>query len=661
MMTKPSLKMFLICGAIFAGVLSIPVGDAEVTRHTTLRLARDLLPTLWEGAEEPGAVVWNWQGDPAIGEEVKALFQRYAYADVVASDAPRLSLTLQEIDGEMVLEGAVRNRHTTVQARKGNAVSLLPPLLAVLLALLFKNVILSMFVGVWAGVTVLQGGNPLYGLWATLSEYGWSVVTDTFNLQILGFTFGLVGMVAVVGRMGGTQGLVNAVSRFAKGPRSAQGVTGLMGTLIFFDDYANTLVVGTTARALTDRLRVSREKLAYIVDSTSAPVAGVAIISTWIGYEVGLFDSLLVELAHVPGIPRSGYALFFEILPLRFYCLFALALVFLTAATGRDFGPMLAAERRVRRGGPPIPPRNPEDGAVADAGASTLEKPGVPPRLLNAVLPIASVLGVIAYQVYDTGREAVSGSFEWFALEHWRLIFSKGADDIGAILLMASVIGGGVACLLSLGQRLLTPKEVVVAYGKGVGTLVEACAILILAWMIKGVCDDLGTGLALVGMIGDAVPAVALPVVIFLLAGVVAFSTGTSWGTMALLLPVAAPLATVLSGELPIVLACMGAVLDGAIWGDHCSPISDTTVLSSTATGCPHMAHVKTQLPYATLAMVTAGLVGYVGFALWELPCWGIYSLGVAGMLAALLLLGREAGDETSVKREETQAGEVLI
>jgi len=642
MIAKPTPRVLVACLAVVIALPFIPVSDAEVFHHTSMKLARDVLPPLFEGEEVPSAVVWSWSGDEKVGEAIRSAFERRNLSELVEQGAPVLRVELEDEGLDVNLRASLGQKKEWKKARKGSLLSLVPPLMAVLLALLFKNIIASLFLGVWAGVTVLQGGNPLLGLWLTFSEYTWGVLSDTFNLEILGFTFGLVGMVGIIGRMGGTQGLVNAISRFAKGPRSAQGVTGLMGTLIFFDDYANTLVVGTTARAFTDKMRVSREKLAYIVDSTSAPVAGVAIISTWIGYEVGLFDSLLVEFAHIPGVPSSGYELFFEILPLRFYCFFALCLVFLTALTGRDLGPMFHAERRVRRGGPVVPPPGIGDAKrPADPGLGTLSKEGVPPRLLNAVLPIASVLSFIGYRVVDAGSGALVDKFNFFSLDHWRILFSAGADDIGSILFMSALLGGGVAMALALGQRLLTPGEVVGAYGKGVTTLVEAATILILAWVIKNVCDDLGTGLALVGIVGTSVPALLLPLLIFVLAGLVAFSTGTSWGTMALLLPVAAPLATLISGELPIILACMGAVLDGAIWGDHCSPISDTTVLSSTATGCPHLSHVKTQMPYAMLAMGMAAGVGYLGFAS-GLSCGVIYPVGILGMLGVLLVVGKD-------------------
>ena len=644
MIVRPTPRVLAACLFVVAATPLLPISEAEVVHHTSMRLARDVLPAFFEEESAPKEVVWSWSGDEAVGREIRAAFMRHNYAVIVPEGTSKfeLELELREEGSDLVFEAALGELYEVKKARKGSLLSLVPPLVAVLLALLFKNIIVSLFLGVWAGVTILEGGNPILGLWLTFSEYIRGVVSDSFNLQILGFTFGLVGMVGVIGRMGGTQGLVNAVSRFAKGPRSAQGVTGFMGTLIFFDDYANTMIVGTTARALTDKMRVSREKLAYIVDSTSAPIAGIAIISTWIGYEVGLFESLLAEFAHVDGVPSSGYELFFEVLPLRFYCLFALALVFLTALTGRDLGSMFHAERRVRSGGPVVPPLVGQEAGerARDAGIVSIAKAGVTPRLINAVIPILSVLGFIGYSVVDAGSGAVEGAFDRFSLEHWRLVFSTGAEDIGFILFLASLLGGGVAIALALIQGLLSPWEVVTAYGGGVLTLLEAAGILVLAWVIKNVCDDLGTGLALVGIVGTAVPVVVLPLLIFALSGVVAFSTGTSWGTMALLLPVAAPLAAVISGELPIILACMGAVLDGAIWGDHCSPISDTTVLSSTATGCPHLAHVKTQMPYAMLAMVMAGGVGYLGYAA-GLPCAVIYPIGILGMLGVLLALGR--------------------
>ena len=572
--------------------------------------------------------------------------------------APKMTAKVTQSDGFVSLEITLQEKTESAKARLGNWMSLLPPLLALIVAIAFRKVVWALLLAVLAGGVLMRGslfGNlwielksivgavpALFGLpGPTIEGYLGQVLAETFNLQILGFTFALVGMIAVVGRMGGTRGLVDALSRFATGPRSAQAVTSAMGTAVFFDDYANTVVVGTTARSLTDRYKISREKLAYIVDSTSAPVAGIAIISTWIGYEVGLFEDLLSTLSGVPGMPGSGYELFFEILPLRFYCLFALALVFMNAWSGRDMGSMYTAERRARTGGPLIPVD--DDSNAPDSTPDAIEKPDIPYRAWNAVLPIGSVLAMTLGWIVCVGT--ANGDVSLTSLSGWKSVFDTASDDIGHILLMSALFGSVVAIALALIQRLLSVREAGSAYFTGISTLAEAAAILILAWAIKEVCSDLGTGMTLVALIGDSLSGMILPLVIFLLSGAVAFSTGTSWGTMALVLPIAAPLSVSLSGEPLIVLACMGAVLDGAIWGDHCSPISDTTILSSTATGCPHLAHVKTQLPYATLAMVAAGLAGYFGVAA-GLPIGLAYCVGLTIMAVGLFIFGRNSNHE---------------
>jgi Na+/H+ antiporter NhaC len=640
----------------------LPIDDAVVRRNTLQKLTREALSELRpEGAPPNLAVQLTAQAEGVDAATVRAQLQVPAVAAEgggfappfrVVEGAPKtLQFTVASSGGTISVAGVLGDKTVEKSARLGNWVSLLPPLVAIILAIAVRQVLIALFGAVFVGASFMQGG-PLTALWVELKGlagavsswlgsdaiapdgYLGGVLADTFNLQILGFTFALVGLIAVVGRMGGTRGLVIALSRFAKGPRSAQVMTSLMGTAVFFDDYANTVVVGTTARSLTDGHKVSREKLAYIVDSTSAPVAGVAIISTWIGYEVGLFDDLLGSLSAVTGLPSSGYEVFFAILPMRFYCFFALALVFMGAWLSRDLGPMYTAERRVREGGPVVPEGD------ADGEMGPLEKAGVTPRALNAIVPIGFVLAMILGWILWVGARPMP-SFSLFALSDWKVVFDTAADDISFILLCAALSGSVVAIALAIGQRLLTVKESAAAYLKGLETLAEAALILILAWSIKSVCDDLGTGMAMVALVGDAVPVMLLPVAVFILSGAVAFSTGTSWGTMALVLPVAGPLAATLSGDATVVLMCLGAVLDGAIWGDHCSPISDTTVLSSTATGCPHLAHVRTQLPYATLGMVAAGGAGYLG-TMAGLPIWLAYVVGLALMAGVLLVFGRD-------------------
>lgn len=541
---------------------------------------------------------------------------------------------------------------------------LVPPIIALLIAIGFRRIIPALLIAVLSGAAIQQAQQPLWVIWHEISGFARAllrmlqldvdapagyigpVLDDAFNLQILGFTFVLVGMIAVVNKMGGTGGLVARLTRLVRGPRSAQAVTAVTGTALFFDDYANTVVVGTSGRSITDKFRISREKLAYIVDSTSAPVAGVALLSTWIGYEVGLFDDLLSHLPPDAGFPTNGYGLFLAALPYRFYCFFALMLVFVVAFTGRDFGPMLTAERRARSTGIL---KNGED--ASESTPQALEKPGVPLRAFNALVPIAVVLLSILYMVLNA---APSQATPTLSLEGLRLAFGNGDLDLAGVLFKSALIGAATCVLLALVQRLLNLKEVGLAFMGGMSGLWGAACVLVLAWAIKQVCDDLGTGTVILALMGDQLLPELVPVIIFCLSGIIGFSTGTSWGTMALMLPIAAPLSVEISGDMVIVLASLAAVLDGAIWGDHCSPISDTTVLSSAASDCPHLDHVKTQAPYAMLAMVAACCGGYL-FITFVGITWVTYPLGLAILIGGMYLIGRSPDDSSGITTTQNQ------
>ncbi|MFB6375142.1 MAG: Na+/H+ antiporter NhaC family protein, partial [Bradymonadaceae bacterium] len=293
---------------------------------------------------------------------------------------------------QIVAELTVPDRQietTLVEAerRTGGWISILPPLLAVLFALFFRRIVLALLAAVWLGAALQTGFNPLAASWMMVSEYLWGSVADSFSLYIIGFTFCLVGMVHVIIRMGGIAGLLEAFSWLADSMRSTRVATSLMGLALFFDDYANTIVVGTTMRPLTDRQKISREKLAYLVDSTSAPIAGLAVISTWIGYEVGLFEELAGQLQ----LEMSGYGIFFQILPLRFYCILTLVFVFLIAIIGRDYGPMLTAERRALRTGNVLRPDS-SPLTSSDAKDDVEPKEDIPHRWINAVVPVGCVI-----------------------------------------------------------------------------------------------------------------------------------------------------------------------------------------------------------------------------------------------------------------------------
>ena len=533
--------------------------------------------------------------------------------------------------------------------------SLVPPTVAILLALVFKEVITALLAGVWLGALAVAGYDPLSAAWRTLDLYIVPALGDMEggHTQIVVFSFLLGGLVGIVSRNGGTQGIVDAVSPFASTSRRGKIATWAAGLAIFFDDYANTLIVGNTMRPITDRLKISREKLAYIVDSTAAPVAALVPISTWVGYEISLIGDGMSIAAAQPGVDPvlvaaltsiSPLAVFISTIPYRFYALLALAFVFLTSVMDRDFGPMATAERRAASGG-----------GVHRAGAQPVvdttdphvtPPEGVTPRWYNAAVPIITVILVVLGGLYASGRAAAGVDAT--------LMDIFGAADPFATLLWGSMAGCIVGVALSVVQRILTVQESLNAWVAGMKAMFFAMIILMLAWSLGQVTEDLGTAQYVAQILSDAVPIEAIPVLVFLTAAAMAFATGTSWATMAIMIPLVIPLTVTLGGaegfgvdgEYSILLGAISSALAGAIFGDHCSPISDTTVLSSTAAACDHVEHVRTQMPYAVMVALLAMVVGDVGTAL-GLPVWVALFGSIAILAGSLKLFGTSVREDS--------------
>ena len=536
----------------------------------------------------------------------------------------------------------------------GNSgLSLFPPAAAILVAVATGRLILGLGLAILGGALIsLPSDVPLYllpwrGLHRAVVDFVWSPLCESFQLFILGFTASLIGMVRVVALAGGTRGIAKLLVARAAGARSARMATALLGLAIFFDDYANTLVVGTTMRPITDRFRISREKLAYLVDSTSAPIAGIAIVSTWIGFEVGLFDSAMEQVNS--GV--SGYELFFRALPARFYCLLTLTFVALSIALGRDYGPMLKAERRARKTGRVLA----VDAQPLIGNESRIpDYPGLKAHWSVAAAPVFLVVcGVIGGMHYDarlaldvvTARQA----YGYFSHLYWTNVFANA--DGAKVMFLSALTGSLLAIILALtrreetgGQRPLKLPQILKVWITGITGFSYALVILVLAWAIKETCEAVGTSAYIIGALSGFLDPSYLPLLIFLLAALVAFSIGTSWTTMAILLPTMIPVAYEMGG-LPLTVLAAAAVLDGAIFGDHCSPISDTTVLSSIATSCDHIAHVRTQAPYALTTMAAAGLCGYLGSRLFWSPIVGL-GLGIVVIIAVLLLIGKKTDED---------------
>ncbi|MFH1844523.1 MAG: Na+/H+ antiporter NhaC family protein [bacterium] len=520
-------------------------------------------------------------------------------------------------------------------------VSLLPPLLAIGLALLTRQVYIALLLGIWFGVTGIYGWNPLLGFLHLGDRFLVEALADRSHASILIFSTLLGGMVGILSHAGATEGVVRLLARKVRGRRGGQQITAIMGTVIFFDDYANTLLVGNSMRPLTDRLLISREKLAYLVDSTAAPIATIAIISTWVGFEIGLIQEALARLESTD----SAYSLFLRSIPYGFYPIFTILFVYLVASLGRDFGPMHRAETRAVTRGELLRP-----GAQPAADTNSFEggvEHGTPAHPALAAVPILLVILVTAGGLWWNGHQTLVAAGEM--TPSFRQILN--AADSFAVLMWASLSGVLAAGILVIVSRRLTLRGTVEGWLAGAKAMLIAMVILLLAWSLSAVCSVLGTAPFLVELCQQGLAARFLPAVTFVLAAAVSFATGTSWGTMAILMPLVFPLGAILpvneglsaSTGMNIHLATISAVLAGAVFGDHCSPISDTTILSSLASGSDHMDHVRTQLPYAVVVAVVALICGYIPAGFGMPP---VYSLLLGAILLFILLrwFGRKAG-----------------
>ena len=534
-----------------------------------------------------------------------------------------------------------------------SGLSLFPPVAAILVAITTGRLILGLTLAILGGAIIaLPADTPLYliplrGLQHGLLYFIWSPLRDSFQLFILGFTASLIGMVRVISLAGGTRGIAELLIAKAAGARSTRMATALLGLAIFFDDYANTLVVGTTMRPITDRFRISREKLAFLVDSTAAPVAGVAIVSTWVGFEVGLFDSAMNQVQS--GV--SGYELFFRAMPARFYCLLTLAFVLISTALGRDYGPMLTAERRAQKTGQVLAP----DAQPPTGGEDKIpDHPGLRAHWAVAAAPVLvvvfGVLGGMHLDAYNAPAVvAARTAHGFFARLYWIETFANA--DGAKVMFIAALLGSALAMILALTRREESSEarplgivQIAKTWITGITGFSYALVILVLAWAIKETCEAVETSAYIIGALSSFLDPNFLPLIVFLLAAAVAFSIGTSWTTMAILLPTMVPVAYDMGG-IGLTVLVAAAVLDGAIFGDHCSPISDTTVLSSIASSCDHLAHVRTQAPYALTTMAVAGSCGYLGSTLFWSPAVGLV-LGLTIITAVLLLVGKKTDED---------------
>jgi Na+/H+ antiporter NhaC len=519
--------------------------------------------------------------------------------------------------------------------------SILPPLLAIGLAILFREVLVALVAGIWLGASLIAG-DPLTGLLRTGDRYAVDALADGDHASIAIFSLCLGGLIGVIARSGGAMGLASLVTRVATSRRRGNLATWGLGLLIFFDDYSNSLLVGSTMRPITDRLRISREKLAFLVDATAAPVSSFALISSWVGVEVGYIADQYTAL----GLEGDPYLVFLQTIPYRFYPLLMLWFGLLLVLTQRDFGPMAAAEARAAANGEVS---RPGASPASDFEAEELSPPaGSRPRWGLAVFPIVVVIAAAMIGMWATGvtnlaearaaaeaalRSAsspaeVAAAERQLGLTEPTLAAVVGQANSLKALLWAALLGGLAAIGASVATRVLSLRAAMEAWVAGVRSIALAVIILVLAWSLGAVCQELHTATFVIQALGGWLPASLLPASVFVIAALVSFATGTSWGTMGILFPLVVPLAHQLAPDRPeVVLSAIASILAGSVWGDHCSPISDTTIMSSMASSCDHVDHVRTQLPYALL-------VGGVSLVVGELAT----GLGLYGPLVALLV-----------------------
>ncbi|MBA4147692.1 MAG: Na+/H+ antiporter NhaC family protein [Verrucomicrobia bacterium] len=474
--------------------------------------------------------------------------------------------------------------------------SVVPPILAITLAIITRQVVVSLLAGVWVGWLIVASGNPLQGTVETINALV-AVFAEGWQTKVIIFTMLMGSLLILMQRSGGVEGFVNWVGRWkwANTRRGAQMMAWVIGCGVFIESTITCLVVGTVSRPLFDKLKISREKLAYICDSTSAPVCMMLPFNGWGAMIIGL---LAVQAAAGNLGDKGPLGVFLPAMALNFYAIISLLLVLITCLFDFHIGPMKRAEKRAREEGKLL-----RDGAVPVVDESIISMPtktNVTPRKRNMILPLASMVLMVMAGIAITGFNGVKAENITNPTFMDYLNQASGSTAVLWGILFAVV----VAIVMMLLQRIFTMHETMDLILKGAGGLVPLAAIMVFAFAIGATCNKLGTGPWVASIAQPYLTPVLIAPIVFIVASLIAFSTGTSWGTFAIMMPLAIPLAASynLEGTAVSIPLVVSAVLGGGVFGDHCSPISDTSIVSSMASCSDHIDHVRTQMPYALLA-----------------------------------------------------------
>lgn len=539
----------------------------------------------------------------------------------------------------------------TSNANHYGLLTLIPPVVAIVLAFLTKNVIISLFIGTLSGTFLVQlvDNSFLSAIVQSFLDFVSRILNslaDPWNAGIILQVLVIGGVIHLVAKMGGAKAVAEALARKAKTAKSTQVVTLLLGLAVFFDDYANSLIVGPIMKPVADKMKISRERLAFIIDATAAPIAGLAIVSTWIGLEVGLIND-----AFINGIGQEvdAFGVFLQTIPYRFYNILILVFVFITSILLKEFGPMYKAEVEARRRGLSFE----EEEVASDSNMDHDElepKEGIKLSIWNAIIPIGVLVITALLCFYFSGYSAIMGG-EDVALQgimtNSPLSFKAiqeafSASDASVALFQSALVASIVAIIMGVAKKIFTVSEAIDTWIDGMKPLLITGVILLLAWSLSSVIKDLGTAKYLVSLLSGSLPNFLLPSLIFILGAIISFATGgTAYGTMGILMPLAIPLAYSMNPDMSYVIVSTSAVLTGAIFGDHCSPISDTTILSSMGAGCNHIAHVNTQMWYALFIAAITILFGYIpaGFGLqWYI----VLPISIIAVFLGVQILGKK-------------------
>lgn len=481
--------------------------------------------------------------------------------------------------------------------------SLIPPLFAIIVAIKTRQVFVSLLLGIIFGWIILSDWNVLQGILASIQALV-DVFREPSNARTIMFSSLVGALIALIQRSGGVEGFVDFVNKIVvaiekksvgKSRIVVQLLSWLVGITIFVESSINALTVGAVFRPIFDKLKIPREKLAYIADSISAPTCILIPFNAWGAYIMGLIAAL--------GITDSFGALV-KAYPLNFYPMLAMLLLLIIIITQKDFGPMKKAEKRAIEEGKLL-----RDGATPLISSDVIAMPkkeGVKPRALNMIIPIAVMVLMMPITLYFTGLQQLNETqLQNISMsEKIFLAFGKGSGSTSVLyaVLCAIIVAGALYSV----QRIFKFSELIDLIFKGIGGLIPLALLMMLAFAIGAVCKNLGTGIYTAEITKEWLSPHLVPFLIFLTSCFIAFSTGTSWGTFAIMMPIGIPMAQTMGGDIYLTIA---AALGGGVFGDHCSPISDTTIISSMASACDHIDHVKTQLPYALTAGTLAALI----------------------------------------------------